>query len=789
MSAKAVLSKAQPGANVETGGDKWFGPGRFALMLGLLVLVSFPGIVLGTQTFVFRDFGLFSYPVAFFQRQCFWKGELPLWNPLSQCGLPFLAQWNTLALYPPSLFYLLLPLTWALPVFCLAHLVWGGIGMYLLAERWTEHRLAAGLAAVIFAFNGLSTNFLMWPSHIATFSWVPWVWLLGQDAWRHGGKGLVWGAVAAALQMLAGAPETILSTWLIIVLLVGRDWIRREAPRFQLLARFGGLACLVALLSAAQLLPFFQLLGHSQRHIGYAGAGWSMPPWGWANFLVPLFRTSPTPQGVFLQDGQGWTSSYYVGIGTVLLGFVAVWRVRTWPVRALGIILCACLLLVLGNSGFLYPLLRFCFPPLGFMRFPIKFIILIAALAPLLAAYGLRLLLDRRPQAQCSTAPGAAEQIPTAPASRLRGSGQLAPGALEWGAALVLLLAILFIVLIDRDWANEVWRMTLKNGLLRAIFLILIFFLLRLLSRTTGRNRLLSGCLLLVLFWLDFRTHVPAQNPTASPEIYKPGWAATHIAWDPRPTLGQSRAMLGPRAKADLQFHALPNLDETYLAHRLGLLADCNLLDGIPQAHGFFSLAPAKTADLTAKLNEEIENFSPLLDFMGVSQISSPEKSLEWVARPRAMPVVTAGQRPVFADDSATCASFSNHTVNLREVVFLSDEARDHLTAQGQREATVSEIAWTRRYISFEAESPGPGLAVIAQTYYPAWKAYVDEKPVKIWRANYAFQAVELPAGRHSVRLAYEDPWLRAGVLLSVLGLTATVALWLFAHFRPGRRA
>lgn len=103
--------------------DAWLTPGRFVILLGLLVFVAFPSVVLGTQTFVFRDFGLFSYPVAFFHRECFWQGELPSWNPLSQCGLPFLAQWNTLTLYPPSLFYLLLPLTWALPVFCLAHLL------------------------------------------------------------------------------------------------------------------------------------------------------------------------------------------------------------------------------------------------------------------------------------------------------------------------------------------------------------------------------------------------------------------------------------------------------------------------------------------------------------------------------------------------------------------------------------------------------------------------------------------------------------------------------------------
>ena len=166
--------KAKPSV-IADAADEWLTAGRFALLLGLLIFATFPGVLLGSATFIIRDYGMFSYPVAFFHRECFWRGELPLWDPLSHCGVPFLAQWNTLTLYPLSLIYLLLPLTWSLSFFCLAHLFWGGMGMYFLAHRWTGHRLAAGLAGVIFAFNGLTLNFLMWPSHEATFAWLPWV--------------------------------------------------------------------------------------------------------------------------------------------------------------------------------------------------------------------------------------------------------------------------------------------------------------------------------------------------------------------------------------------------------------------------------------------------------------------------------------------------------------------------------------------------------------------------------------------------------------------------------------
>src|SRR6476646_8391014 len=122
----------------EKQGDAWLTPARFALFLGLFILCLFPTVLFGTQTFFFRDYGIFGYPLAAYHRECFWRGELPLWNPLSNCGLPYLAQWNTLTLYPLSLIYLILPLPWSLSFFCLLHLFIAGLGMYFLALNWTR---------------------------------------------------------------------------------------------------------------------------------------------------------------------------------------------------------------------------------------------------------------------------------------------------------------------------------------------------------------------------------------------------------------------------------------------------------------------------------------------------------------------------------------------------------------------------------------------------------------------------------------------------------------------------
>src|SRR5213594_409506 len=194
----------------------WLNARRFGIAVVLAIAAVYPGVIIGTQTFVFRDFSIFSYPNAFYHRQCFWQGEIPLWNPLNNCGIPFLAQWNTMTLYPLSLIYLLLPMPWSLHIFCLLHLVLGAVGMFSLASRWTGSHLAGVGAGISFGFCGLMLIALIWPNIIAVFGWMPWVILTVEQGWKEGGVRIWIAAFVAALQMLAGMPEYTLFTWIIV---------------------------------------------------------------------------------------------------------------------------------------------------------------------------------------------------------------------------------------------------------------------------------------------------------------------------------------------------------------------------------------------------------------------------------------------------------------------------------------------------------------------------------------------------------------------------------------------
>ncbi|MBI3417961.1 MAG: YfhO family protein [Verrucomicrobia bacterium] len=728
--------------------DELFTPGRFALVLLALLAAAYPDVVFQFQTFCFRDFGYFGYPLAHYHRESFWRGEIPLWNPLSNCGLPFLAQWNTLVLYPGSLIYLLLPLPWSLSAFCLAHLFWAGMAMYWLAHRWTGHRLAACVAGLAYAFNGLSLNCLMWPNNVAGLAWMPLVVLFVERAWREGGRMIFLAAFIGALLMLSGAPEIILFNWGFLGLLAFAQIFRSRAARANLLWRFPLVVLLVVGLCAAQLLPFLDLLKHSQRSESFANADWAMPPAGWANFIVPLFQMFQNRQGIFFQHGQFWTSSYYLGLGILALATFALWRVRERRVWFLGAIIVVSCTLALGDQGHLYTWLRAALPQFGFIRFPIKFIVLAVFAVPLLAAFAIRHL----------------QNLPAEQTSR------------EWQRAAAMLAGWLTISVVIARFAHRYpspeydWNTTWKSAASRVAFMLALFGIL--LSLRFVRRREMQWLARLGLFLclaFDAFTHAPRQNPTVSCAVLEPGMGPLK-ALQPLPRHGASRAMITPEADLKLRYSNSSKPLTDYICSRLGLFSNCNLLEEIPKLNGFYSLYLREASEITSLLYATNRPPLPALhDFLGVSQITRSGEYFEWTNRTSFMPLATIGQQPIFLSDTATLAALSETSFNPQAVVLLPPEAKSHITVTNRAEAEVLESHFAAQHATIEISARQPALLVVAQAFYHPWRAYVDDRPTRIWRANYGFQAIEVPAGRHAVKLAYEDKQFSRGVEISLL--------------------
>ena len=580
---------------------EWFTPWRFAVLLAVLMCAAYLDVLTGQGTFFYRDFSPFGYPLACWHRKSFWRGEIPLWNPLNYCGLPFLAQWNTMTLYPLSLFYLLLPLSWSLGVFCLAHLFLGGMGMYFLAHRWADNWFAAAAAGLAYSFNALMLNSLMWPNNIAALGWLPWVVLAAERAWREGGRWLLAAALAGAMQMLTGAPEVILLTWLLLVSLLLGQVLLAAQQWWRMAGRFLLVCLWVAGLAAAQLLPFLDLLAHSQRDKAFGDSLWSMPLWGWANLLAPLYRSYQTPLGPYAQPDQYWISSYYLGVGVLALALLAVGQFRRPRVLLLGALTLLCLLLALGNRGLVYPALKHLLPGLGFMRYPVKFMILPAALVPLLAAIFL----------------GHCLAVPEAEWPRQR-RGIVIVGVVLLGLIALLIGSALQYRLNDR-WTIPAAATGLSRALFLAVILGGIIAVRQIHPAPVNRVAQLS---VLVLLWLDAMTAGPRPNPTVPRWVYEPNLARKELHLEPPPAIGKSRLLLDAEGERNVIYRPMTNGVDQVLYQRLVLYPNLNLLDDIPKVDGIYSLFMRESGEVFALLWCAPRFPNGLADFLALSQLN-----------------------------------------------------------------------------------------------------------------------------------------------------------------------
>lgn len=81
--------------------------------------------------------------------------------------------------------------------------------------------------------------------------------------------------------------------------------------------------------------------------------------------------------------------------------------------------------------------------------------------------------------------------------------------------------------------------------------------------------------------------------------------------------------------------------------------------------------------------------------------------------------------------------------------------------------------------LSAAIDAPADGLLVILEPHFPGWRATVDGAPATLLRADYAFMAVPVRAGRHVLNLVYFPDKLLPGLLVAAFAAALLTLLML----------
>jgi len=315
---------------------------------------------------------------------------------------------------------------------------------------------------------------------------------------------------------------------------------------------------------------------------------------------------------------------------------------------------------------------------------------------------------------------------------------------------------------------------------LRLLFLALIFgSAFALWKIQNARRQILAALFLVVCCWLDIVTHAPRQNPTVTTAVFEPDLIAQRM--DPVPKPGESRAFMTRQSHDQFYTSMLAEADKDYIGRRLALLGDCNLLEHTATPDGFYSLYIKEQRFLwTYFFGAPTNVFYPgFADFLAISQISDPKQVASWQPRPTSQPLYSLGAKPEFVELSKTPALLLADNFDPRKTVYLPPDVKAKLAGMTESRGTVRETSFAAQRMEFDVSAESPTLLVLSQTYYSPWRAYLDEKPVDIFRANLAFQAVAIPQGTHHVKLVYQDRRFYLGAILSMaafIGCLMTLA-------------
>ena len=183
----------------------------------------------------------------------------------------------------------------------------------------------------------------------------------------------------------------------------------------------------------------------------------------------------------------------------------------------------------------------------------------------------------------------------------------------------------------------------------------------------------------------------------------------------------------------------------------------------------------------------------PLVDFLNVRYVVSPRdlpldkfkmifenkyfaiyENLQ--VFPRAFMVYNSEVMP---NRKAMLDKMISKQIDFSRKVLLDEAIRPEVTTVSGaiKKFTVRQVKYSTDQAVLEVNTENPGILVMSDLYTPDWSASIDGSEVKLYRANYAYRAVTVPAGQHTVIFRYSPRSYKIGVIMTLCGMTALLMI------------
>ncbi len=724
-----------------------FSPWYILLFFLALTLVFHSDILFGAK-FLWEDFVEQEFPFRTLAASSLAQGVLPQWDPYVFAGMPFMADVQVAFWYPFNLLQSLfvsgghlspIVMEW----FILLHFTIAGFGMYWFAKKiFAIDDWSATFAGIAYGFGGYITAqsiHQMIVYHIALFPFVAYFFIRGFDSWKHA----IVGGLFLGAMYLAGHPQSTLYFTFFLALLAVYEIVHRARQKsgpidWQTIVRIALPVAIGFGIFAIQFLPSQELANLSRREtITYEKSLDGSLTWGHVLTLVlpRLFGVTNGAGDAKVPYWNGpyylsWETAIYIGILPLFFAIMAALGFRkTKYVPFLAGMALLAVLFALGDHFFLYRLF-FQLPLFDKFRTPARMMVLFSFSSCALAGIGLSHAIRANEQKWGGGKGIVARVVLVLPwllaiagmfhaTSFLKTAPEGADESIAWAASLATFPVLALIVFTGLHYFGKL-RGQLFAGLAIATTIIELC--------SYGMS-------------LNASPEDPRDAFRQQPEL------VTMLKQDEEKELSRARTRLG---------------SEMLLKRNQGAYDRIQLIEGYDPL-------------VLQRVFPDMANSEASMDLMNVKWSITNGPSPGFGMRPNYMPRIKLYYTADILPDSAALQRLKmDSSYDYRDRILL-EEPLERPLGPADPAATARIAYYGDNRIEASVTTASNAMLFFSEIYYPEWRAYVDGRPAKLYRAFTTLRAVEVPAGHHTVTLHYESSAFAAGSLITVLTLLVSL--------------
>lgn len=709
----------------------------------------------------------FIYPMQMLAIDMLKNGQWPLWNPYILAGSPLLANFQSAPFSPTNFVYWIFDrlTAWSVQIM-LQHLA-AGLFTYLLLRRWKVAKLPSLLGGVVYAFSGFNLIWSQWNGHALTAAFIPLLLLL-EDRWfvkPHLWIGVLF-SLSIALQILSGYPQVVFYT----LVALGTLWLfhfRRDASWLLSSVALGIFGILGLGLSAFQILPGKELLDLSQREVEPHPFEWAFLPLSKViTFFAPDYYGNHATQNYW--GPQDYTSNTGF-VGTVPAVFaslaVSLWKTRR-EVKFLFVLLFVSLILA--------------FPT------PISIFFWKSGLFGLNAASAHRSLVLFNLSVALLAGVGADKFL----------KNNVAIVKAYILPSLILAGFLIFTLLMWQFGGVEKYKVGLRNLVWPSAILVSSLLLAWWGNNRTHVWRYLTFWFLLLLTLADLFRFGWKFTPFSPRKIVFPTTPVLdYLQNQEKPFRTTGSRVIPINMRMPYKIETIEGYDAVYPLEISQFIAAITSGKSGTTPVGRYGTIGEETARVLSLINIKY-NIVLKTDKYGkpspegsIPQTYS-DKDYKKVFEDKSVAILENGKvlpraflvydydvsrGPETLDTLLSSEFPQNKKIILEQKIPLlltGEETHPQVFYKSYRE--------TENVLGVKTGKNG--LLFISDAYFPGWKVYVDGNQSSIFKANFAFRAIPIPAGDHEIKMVYEPESFFGGLRIAQASFTVLLLLLIISY-------